>query len=208
MKNMEKKFFLFLAFLGIFLLGPSDTFGSDYILYVRARGSFGDELRSYWSDVKDDSDIRHSAITSYPPHCSLTGFFPKEKSKDFYINSVKEAIRSLGNSSKKIIINGLIQGSQTAKLDYIKLSSPYLFAVTQAFVSNASVPKSYLKDPQLFPYHITLRDHVFQQNVTKKMKKIHSLERKIDLQAHASWSLFLYEKDASGDLTVIEEFSL
>lgn len=69
---------------------------------------------------------------------------------------------------RTITVNNLIQGNQKAKLDYVTLSSSYLLAVTKAFMSNASVPKNYLKDPQAFPYHITLRDQVFKGNVKKR----------------------------------------
>ena len=181
---------------------------NDYILYLRARGALGKELRTYWDDVKADSDISHKAITNYPPHCSLTGFFPATKSKKTYINAVNAAMESLGNTPRTISILGLIQGNATSKLDYIKLSSNYALAVTKAFMINASIPSQYLKNPNSFTYHISLRNHVFQKNVKKKMKKIQSLEKKINLHANASWSFFLYERDNNGDLSVIEEFPL
>lgn len=181
---------------------------NDYILYLRARGALGKELRTYWDDVKADSDISHKAITNYPPHCSLTGFFPATKSEKTYIDAVNSAMRSLGNMPRTVTVVGLIQGNATSKLDYIKLSSNYALAVTKAFMTNASIPSRYLKDPISFTYHITLRNHVFQKNVKKKMKKIQGLEKKINLHANASWSLFLYERDTNGDLSVIEEFPL
>ena len=205
---MFRKFSFITVFLGVFLLNTAVSFGTDYILYVRPQGQLGNELSTYWKAVKKDSDISHSAITDYPPHCSLTGFFPKTESKNTYIQAVDNAIKSLGTTPRTITINGLVQGNQNAKLDYIKLSSSYLLAVTRAFMSNASVPSQYLKNPQSFTYHITLRKHVFQKKVAKKMKKIQALERKINLQAHVSWSLFLYERDAAGNLSVIKEFPL
>lgn len=192
----------------LFAMTPEIAHGTEYILYVRPGSKLGAELRTYWNKVKSDPDISHSAITTYPPHCSLTGFFPKTKSKSAYVQAVKEAMDSVDALSKKITVVGLVQGTETQALDYIKLSSSYLLAVTKAFMKNASVPSSYLKDPQSFPYHITLRNHVFVQNVAKKMKKIQSLERKIQLKAKASWSLFLYKRDASGDLSVVDEFPL
>ena len=196
------------SFLGLFLLTTGPSFGSDYILYVRAQGQLGKELSTYWNAVKKDSSISHFAITAYPPHCSLTGFFPNVKSKNTYIQAVNDAIKSLGSTPRTISINGLVQQNETKNLDYIKLSSSYLLAVTKAFMRNASVPAKYLKNPQTFTYHITLRDHIFQKNVAKKMKKIQSLEKKIHLHAKASWSLFLYERDDNGDLSMIKEFPL
>ena len=192
----------------LFAMAPEIAHGTEYILYVRPGSKLGTELRTYWNKVKSDPDISHSAITAYPPHCSLTGFFPKTKSKSAYVQAVKDAMDSLEDKSKKITVVGLVQGTETQALDYIKLSSSYLLAVTKAFMKNASVPSSYLKDPQSFPYHITLRNHVFVQDVAKKMKKIQSLERKIQLKAKVSWSLFLYKRDASGDLSVVDEFPL
>lgn len=199
---------LFVLLFGLFAITPEIATGNEYILYVRPGSRLGSELRTYWNKVKRDSDISHSAITTYPPHCSLTGFFPKNKSKSAYVQAVKDAMDSLQDKSKRITVVGLVQGTETQALDYIKLSSSYLLAVTKAFMKNASVPSSYLKDPLSFPYHITLRNHVFVQNVAKKMKKIQSLERKIQLRAKASWSLFLYERDASGHLSIVDEFPL
>lgn len=203
---MPKRSCFAFILLSVFLLHTASSFGTDYILYVRARSDLGGELRSYWQAVRSDPDIDHKAIRDFPPHCSLTGFFPKKSSKGTYIKAVKDAIQQV-NLPRVITINGLIQGNEHQKLDYIKLSSAYLLAVTQAFMNNASIPQKYLKNPLDFPYHITLRDHIFQKNVSKKMKKIQSLERKINLSAKTYWSLFLYKRE-NGTLDVIEEFPL
>lgn len=206
---MFKKSWLTIAVLsGVFVLVTAAAFGTDCILYVRPRGQLGKQFRTYWDAVKADPDIAHKAITNYPPHCSLTGFFPFDKSEKTYIKAVQEAIKSLNGTPRTITINGLVQGNAKSKLDYVKLSSSFLLAVTKAFMANASVPQQYLKDPQAFTYHITLRDHIFHSKVNKKMKKIQSLEKKIALNAKAAWSLFLYERDDNGDLSIIEEFPL
>ncbi len=188
-------------------LFSAPSFANDYILYVRPQKKLGSEFSTYWKAVKKDSSISHKAITDYPPHCSLTGFFPANKSEKTYIKAVNDAIKSLG-SARTITIDGLVQGNVTSRLDYVKLSSSYLLAVTKAFMNNASVPMSFLKDPKTFTYHITLRDHTFQKNADKKLKKIQRLEKKINLKAKASWSLFLYERDDNGDITPIKEFPL
>ena len=199
---MGKIFTCVLALIGFFDVQP--VVANEYILYVRPQGQLGKELSKYWKNVKQDSDISHLAITKYPPHCSLTGFFPITKSKAEYIQAVKEAMESLKNDPKNISVGKLVQNSAQKATDYITLSSSYLLAVTEAFMQNASVPSTYLKTF----YHITLRNHVFVQNVQKKMKKIQSLERKINLGAKASWALYLYELDSNDTLTVIEEFPL
>jgi hypothetical protein len=194
--------------LGLLVFKIDLMFGDEYILYVRARSSLGKELSTYWKDVKEDSSIRHKALIDYPPHCSLTGFFPKDLSKQTYIDAVRNAMKSLGSSSRTITVVGLVQGNQKQKLDYIKLSSSFLLKVTKTFMDNASVPQQYLKDPQTFPYHITLRNTIFSSNAKKRTKKIQSLENKINLSAKANWSLFLYKRDTSDALTLIEEFPL
>lgn len=199
--------YIALVFSALFLAAANCP-ANDYILYVRPRGSLGKEFKTYWDAVKSDSDISHKAITDYPPHCSLTGFFPANQPEKTYIQAVSDAIKSQGSTPGTITIVGLVQGKQTSRLDYVKLSSSYLLNLTRAFMTNASVPQHYLKDPQSFPYHITLRDHVFKQNVVQKMAKIQKLEKKIDLHAKASWSIFLYERDTKGDLTAIKEFPL
>jgi hypothetical protein len=203
---MLKKLSLIILFLSVFILNTEACFGTEYILYARARGKLGNELNAYWRAVKKDKDISHAAIRDYPPHCSLTGFFPMTETREDYIQAVEDAIEQLGNTPRTITIKGLFQGNQKQALDTIKLSSSYLLAVTQDFMSNASVPQKYLKNAQ--KYHITLRNHIFKQNVTRKMNKIQSLERKINLFAPVSWSLFLYERDDDGILSVIEEFPL
>ena len=171
---MNKLFVL--ALFSIFTIRPAVAEGIDYILYVRPGNAFGKELRTYWNDVKSAPSINHSAITTYPPHCSLTGFFPMTESKATYIRAVKDAMDSLDNGSKRVSVNTLVQSKQDQPLDYIKLSSFYLLAVTKAFMKNASIPSKYLKDPQAFPYHITLRNHVYVQNAQKKLKTIQKLE--------------------------------
>jgi len=207
-KTRVKTVYLILFFLSALFLNTTAVFATDYILYVRARGELGKELRTYWNAVLKDEDISHHAIRDYPPHCSLTGFFPKKKSSEFYIQAVEDAIQQQGAKPRTITIKGLVQGNQNQKLDYIKLSSSFLFAVAQAFLSNASIPDKYLKKPQSFPYHITLRKHKFLRKVAKKMEKIQSLENKIDLTAQVSWSLFLYEKENKKELKMIKEFPL
>jgi hypothetical protein len=197
-----------LVLFSIFTIRPAITEGVDYILYVRPSNELGKELRTYWNDVKSDSSISHSAITTYPPHCSLTGFFPRTEPKATYIRAVKDAMDSLDSASKTISVKALVQGNQNQPLDYIQLSSSYLLTVTKAFMKNASIPSKYLKDPQAFPYHITLRNHVYVQNAQKKLKKIQKLERKIHLKAKASWSLYLYQRDDNGDLSVVKEFPI
>ncbi len=195
---MSKGFSL-IVFLSVFLLNMASSFASDYILCLRARGHLGEELCTYWHAVKKNHDINHDAIKHFPPHCSLTGFFPKVDSKETYIQAVEQALQQHERAIKSITINGLVQGSEKAKLDYIKLTSAYLFAVTRTFINIAAIPQRHLKDPHDFPYHITLRDHVFHHDVEKKLKKIQSLERKINLSAQVSWSLFLYERHDDHD---------
>lgn len=64
-----------------------------YILYVRPGGDLGSQLRQFWNSVK----MRHldnPAVLDYPPHCSLTGFFPGSISQeDEYILALKEVVR-------------------------------------------------------------------------------------------------------------------
>ena len=191
--------------LCIFTMGIACA--TDYILYVRPGGAFGKELKTYWNGVKNDSAISHKAIRNYPPHCSLTGFFPKTLSKAEYIQAAEDAIEET-QLPRTITINGLIQGNVSQMLDYIKLSSSYLLAVTQAFMQNASLTANFLKNPQKFPYHITLRKHVFLKKAKNKLQKIQKLENKINLKAVATWSLYLYERDSAGNLSVVKEFPL
>ena len=209
---MNKNIVSFLLFMSLFLTGTPVMCGSEYILYVRARGELGRQLSTYWKAVKEDSSISHSAITDFPPHCSLTGFFPMDKSKNIYVQAVENALLQLGSMPRTITINRLVQSKATSNLDYIQLTSAYLTAVTKKFMSNASVPQKYLKGPEAtvkpFTFHITLRDHVFTKDVIKKMKAIQSLERQIQLNAPVVWSLFLYERDDAGHLTMIQDFPL
>ena len=128
---MYKKMPLIVCFLTVFLLNTMMCFATDYILYVRAGGNFGSELHTYWHTVKNDPVISHDAIRNYPPHCSLTGFFPKDQSREAYILAVENAIQQLGSTPRTISINGLIQGNQKSRLDYIKLSSSYLLHLTK-----------------------------------------------------------------------------
>lgn len=205
---MLKNISLLLLSLAFLLLNSPSAFGTDYIFYLRARGVLGDELRTYWWTVRKDPDISHDAIRDYPPHCSLTGFFPKNESRETYIQAVVDAIQQFENMPRTITIQALIQGGPKSKLDYISLSSSYLLEVTQAFMNNASIPQQFLKNPDDFTYHITLRDHLFKKEVKKKLKKIQSLQQKINISAQVSWSLFLYERNDDGQLSVVEEFPI
>lgn len=200
--------FLATLVLGLFI-SIQVCFGTDYILDLRARGAFGDSLNTYWKAVLNNPKISHPAITDFPPHCSLTGFFPPKKSKAAYIKAVQKALSQYKTMPPTVTVGNLVQGANTSgsHFDYIALSSAYALAVTKAFMHNAGVPAQYLKDPSKQTYHITLRNIKFK--TTAQMKTIQSLENKIHLNAHASWSLFLYERKAPGSkLKVIKEFPI
>lgn len=174
-----------------------------YILDAIPGGAFGDQLRTYWSKVETTRekkvDLTNKALDQYPPHVSLTGFFPKTLSEEKYIHALQEAFEEQEHKAKTVHIEKLLQGNSTTKekdLDYIKLSSDFFEDVTKAFMKKAKIDsKKYFKDPSTFTYHITLRQYFNENNIRSQLKAIHALQDKINLKAHAEWSLVLFSDE-------------
>jgi hypothetical protein len=176
---------------------------TEYILYARPRGNLGTEVNTYWDSVKSDKKLRHNAVIAYPPHCTLTGFFPAQQKKGKktsldkkYTKALIQAVAST-TIPKGVTVKTKVK--QEKQYDKINLSSPYLNAVTELFMKKASIPNQYKKDK----YHITLRDHEFKKKW--KQTKIQKLQDKINLSASASWSLFVYKKRNGGILEKVTE---
>lgn len=191
----------------------------EYILDASPGGDFRDKLDFYWGQVKatkgKKTDLTNEAIANYPPHVSLTGFFPKKLSRDEYIQALYDAVDSQ-KSKLDVKIKKLVLSNKTdpKSIDYISISSNYLKNVTKAFMKNIGWSKKeideYYKDPSSFTYHITLRQKFLATgSLSSKVKAIHKLQQGIDLEASDSWSLILYSKTPYPPLkTIIAEVEL
>lgn len=191
----------------------------EYILDASPGGDLRYQLDDYWYDVKatkgKKQDLTNEAIANYPPHISLTGFFPKELSMDEYIQALEDAVDAQ-KSKPTINIKKIVQSNKTdaKSIDYISVSSTYLKNVTKAFMKNLGWTKKqikdYFKDPSSFTYHITLRQKFLtKNNLSAKVKAIHKLQSAIDIDAPATWSLIIYSKTPFPPLkTIIHEIPL
>jgi hypothetical protein len=185
--------FIFPNFFGTSLVSSTSGLQAksteEIILYARARGKFGDELRTYWDAVKNSS-LSQKAIRDYPPHCSLTGFFNRAKTDEEYIADLETAIRDLGDVDNSVFITGLVRGANGGKFDYIGLQSTYLANLTTQFVDIIGINTKYIKNPD--QYHITLSNHAYKNK--KNAAKIAKLQHAIKLSAESKWSVFLYKR--------------
>lgn len=165
----------------------------DYILYLRPGGALGSQLNKFWTNVKKQN-LNDPVVLNYPPHCSLTGFFPGSVSHEHeYIAALKEAIKNANPVS--IAIGKNVE--QRPKLDYIPLTSPDLLALTTDFVHLIGISSKYIKaEPGTFGYHISLR----QDTTATTTLAVRKLEDKYinlsapNLSKKTTWALYLYRK--------------
>lgn len=165
-----------------------------YILYVRPGGDLGNQLRQFWNNVKIRR-LDNPAVLDYPPHCSLTGFFPGSISQeDEYILALRQALKNMEPISIQITSKKVQQGP---KLDYIPLASPDLLAITTKFVELIGISTKYIKaQPGTFGYHISLREDT-KAKTTASVRKLE--DKYIDLAASGlskktTWALYIYRK--------------
>ncbi len=167
----------------------------DYILDLRPGGALGKQLRKFWNSVKDQN-LKNPAVLNYPPHCSLTGFFPGNTAdEEQYIEALQKAVK--GKNPVTIDIKTL---QQKPKLDYISLSSPDLLAITTKFVKLIGISPEFIKaKPKTFGYHITLRQKTDEKTtaaVRKLENKYINLKAK-NLSENTTWALYLYRKSGN-----------
>lgn len=169
----------------------------DYIVYVRPGGALGNQLQKFWTSVKKQN-LNDPVVLKYPPHCTLTGFFPGTRAQEKeYIAALRKAIEG----TNPIVINLANSVNQKPKLDYIPLTSSDLFAITTEFANLIDLPSKYIKaKPGTFGYHISLRQDT-DAATTAAVRKLE--DKYINLKApklseKTTWAIYLYRK--SGDL--------
>ncbi len=167
----------------------------DYILDLRPAGALGKQLSKFWKRVKD-RNLKNPAVLNYPPHCSLTGFFPgKTAAEEEYIEALKQAV----NERKSITIN-IKTLQQKPKLDFIHLTSPDLFAITSKFVKLIGISPEFIKGkPKTFGYHISLRQKT-DEKITPAIRKLENKTLNLkakNLSENTTWALYLYRKSGS-----------
>lgn len=171
-----------------------------YILPARPGGRLGSQLDHFWSDVKK-AKLNNPAVLDYPPHITLTGFFPI-KNPDTAAGE-QRLIRSLQDSIQPAtVVPIVIKGTfivRTDSLDYIPFqNSPILKAITINFLDRIPVDANFLR-PQPGSkrgYHITLRQNT-NANTTKRVRQLENQDIHLNaagLQAHTTWRLCIYKK--------------
>ncbi|WP_068468532.1 hypothetical protein [Candidatus Protochlamydia phocaeensis] len=179
----------------------------EYILYLRPGGALGNQLRKFWNAVKD-KHLKNEAVDKYPPHCSLTGFFPgKMSQEDDYKEDLNQALQGRGPINLKITSTAVSQGP---KLDYIPLQSSDLLSITMAFVNLLQLPQEFLDThpefikglPGHFGYHISLRENTNAKTTTqvRKLENQYINLSTPNLAQNTTWSLYIYRRINGGAL--------
>lgn len=174
--------------------GASDT---TYILYARPGEALGTQLRHFWNANKSQH-LNNPAVLNYPPHVTLTGFFPVDNPDDpdqeaILIDALEQAVNEVSGVIP-ITIGASIR--QSKNLDTIPISSSVLSPVTVSFLDTAGINLSYLRPKPGSNYHITLREDTQGSTTTK----VQQLEKKYinlkaqNLQQNTTWSLYIYKK--------------
>lgn len=166
-----------------------------YILYARPDGIFGGQLKNFWNAVKKQN-IKNPPVWDYPPHVTLTGFFPYDAdNEDNLISALEKAIKMAPNIIP-IKINNKI--TSTKGLDYIGINSTAVHSVASDFLKFANVDTNYIrpKTDDTLGYHISLR----QKTDKATTSKVRNLEKSkinlavTNLQTGTTWSLYIYKK--------------
>lgn len=182
--------FIVMAFFSCIPSAPAKL---QYIVYAAPDGPLGDDLNAYWEDVYYSKNpcVTCFAITQYPPHISVTGFFfpnPSRSASD-YINLINMAIAHTDESYTRAIAVSPKKFNRGYSWDYLSIKSDYLDAFADYFVTLE--PKASAKGPD---FHITLRDEVLKPQ--NKITKIQQMQSDLINPKHgAGWLIFLYQKE-------------
>lgn len=150
-------------------------------------------MAKFWASVKKNK-LNDPPVLNYPPHVSLTGFFPGNATQEEeYIAALRHSIDHARPISVKIASKTVQQGP---KLDYIPISSPDLLTVTTDFVKLIGVSSNFIKGkPKTFGYHISLRNDT-NEKTTSAVRKLEA--QFIHLNAKnikkTTWAVYLYRK--------------
>ncbi|MDB6080794.1 MAG: hypothetical protein JWO53_66 [Chlamydiia bacterium] len=171
---------------------------TDYILYARPHGDLGKEFGEYWNAVKKSKKLKNEAVTLYPPHCSLTGFFTVNDPK--VAPKLEKALEKAFHKTKKSPITlGSLKQKDT--MHSVSLRSEFLKKITEQFAKAVSSKAHVaIRIKPSDKYHISLASK-FNKNASKKLKQ---LENKINLLTDAQWSVCLYKKEHN-TLSLIKE---
>lgn len=175
-----------------------------YILYLRPGGALGRQLDQFWTNVKK-SKLNDPAVLKYPPHCSLTGFFPGTRAdEETYVAALRGALDGIDPIFIEITERTIHQGP---KLDYIPLESSDLLAITTQFVKLIGISKDYIKGQRgTFGYHISLREDTDPVTTTRvrKLEKQYINLRARNLKQNTTWALYLYRKQNNQLVEVVK----
>lgn len=188
------------GFIDSFLAVKAKKETTTYILYARPQDALGDQLRTFWKDVKDQN-LNNPAVLDYPPHITLTGFFPIKNSQSE--NDLKSALKA---ALKKVgIIRIALKGDsivQTDNLDYIPFQySSDLHSVAKDFLSRAKVSQTYIrpKPKSTLGYHLSLRQNTdLETTINVRILEEQDIHLEIpDLELKTNWALYIYKKTGS-----------
>lgn len=183
---------------------PKKKIEVQYVLHARPFGDFGKELSLYWFLVNANPNLRHEPSIRCRSHCCLTAFFKSDLPEDAFIWAVKMAKKAVRNKSKKVIIGPLVQ---TKESDFIQIESPFLFAFARAFAEIVEIDPNNVKDPAESFHRIVLRNYAFTHDVKKRLKAIHCIQNRINLDAKVEWRIFVYRLIGKR-MEVVTEISL
>lgn len=184
---MLRLFFIF-SFLFISLEAKEE-----WILYSILEGDLQEELDNFWLTCKNNPNLKNKAVIEYPPHITLTKFYPKKLEKGDYISALKQALEEYPLTVDFNLKKSQIERQK--KFHGIYFKSNALSKISERFCELAGIPKKYLastvKNPE---YHLSL-----SRDFKPKFKdELIALEQAIDFNKPFGVTLGLFKYNPKG----------
>ncbi len=160
---------------------------AEYILYACIHGDLEEDLIFFWEACQNQESYKNEAVTVYPPHISLTGFFPQVLEEADYIESLNQSIAAVPVHPSIGLRSNEVLHRKTFHAVYFQ--SEYLKSVTEIFAQKIGLPSEKIK-PAL-DYHLTLA-HNFRLEANQELQ---GLEKQIDFSKSFKASLCLFKSE-------------
>jgi ubiquitin-associated SH3 domain-containing protein len=170
------------------------------IVYAVPLGPLGDGLREYWRRA---AAVGPNAAMGYPPHCTVTGFFTRERATvDAVVGALDAAVRSAapGPASprvERLVLEGPWIGLVLDASDLVRMAERLASTAPTGPDDDPVRPKD---DP-----HLSLA-YEFDPRDTSTFAALAT--RLVPTEVAVPWELRLYEGDRGGTWRVVEDWAL
>lgn len=163
---------------------------TEYILYARLSGAVAEDLNLFWQRCNEKESLRNEAVTVYPPHITLTGFFPKAMRKSEYVAAISEILQT--NAAAKNTELGERRLVRKPHLHAVYFKNDFLRLISELFAEKIGLPKERLKATVEMPeFHLTLA-HNFNPDVEGELVE---REGEIDFEKPHQMSVCLFKSE-------------